>query len=131
VAIRKQRGHANLLLEVMMRNGKKRPARPLDSGTADVARATENAVALAGELAAQVGLPGQEPVVGPPTYGQLLNEIARRGGADEKNLKAQLRSWMRVFSFDGDDAVGDEFGVVFDIYRCAAREKPTRPSLPT
>jgi lambda repressor-like predicted transcriptional regulator/integrase len=116
VTIRKQRGHANLLLEVLMRNGNKRPARPVDSGTADVARATEHAVALAGELAAQAGMPAGEPIIQPPTYGHLLDEIARRGGADEKNLKAQLRSWMRVFGFDADDAVGDELGAVFDVY---------------
>lgn len=114
VAIRKQRGHANLLLEVLMRNGNKRPARPVDSGTADVGRATEHAVALAGEVAAQAGQPS-EAVIGPPTYGQLLDEIARRG-TNAQNLKSQLRSWMRVFSFDADDSVGDEFGAVFDVY---------------
>ncbi len=115
VAIRKQRGYANLLLEVLMRNGKKRSARPVDSGTRDIGRATEHAVALASELAAQAGPARGEPVVQPPTYGQLLEEIDRRG-SNAQNRKSQLRSWMRNFGFVEDDEIGDEFGAALDIY---------------
>lgn len=115
VAIWKQRAQASLLLEVLMAARKKPSAGVVDSGTADLGRATEHAAALAAEFAAQAGLAGGQPEVQPPTYGQLLDEIERRG-SNAQNRKSQLRSWMRVFGFDADDTIGEEFNAAFAIY---------------
>jgi transcriptional regulator with XRE-family HTH domain/integrase len=122
VAIWRAAGRRTLLLEAVMPRRSRTSVRPVDSGTADVNVARERASAFAEKLLTleEAGITGDDQVQN-TSYDELMKKLVR--GTDASNRKTQLNAWMRIFGFQLNDVIGDEFGAAFNVYAQKFRDR--------
>ncbi|WP_420128150.1 hypothetical protein [Longimicrobium sp.] len=109
-------GERRLRLEAVMK-GSTGPVFQADAGTTDVAGAEANAKGFAAGLSVELAPPGASgPALVRPTYGQLEDEIRRRG-KDVDGLLSRLRLFMRTFGLDEQGRVGPELGAELPKYQ--------------